>query len=399
MDVINATEKNLENIKANIRNHISKKLKVAIISEYFKDIAGYLEDKREKGELPSDIKIQFIDDILARGRCICGCDLKKGTEEYETVEKLKSVAGRSELDDAYSKITSYMKYINNQEDFFDVLDELNQQELEIYDRIDELKNRKEKISKELLNSDDEKISYYENQRIKLTYELNEINKLIGKTENEIQQVKKDIEKIRGKIKLCSVNNSIAKRTKDKIDTVERLIDLNNEIKTSFVETTRCELDAKIKEVFSKITRKDYRIPVLTKDFELKIVNSENQEQSQVLSTGEGQITSLSFIGSLVEYAREKTKQEFLSDFSGGDYPIVMDSPFGNLDTTHTSNVAQNIGKLASQVIIVVSDKQWNKDVEDNIKHQVGKMYKMYDENDKGDDVLETTTIEEELYNV
>lgn len=396
---INATEKNLENIKANIRNHISKKLKVAIISEYFKDIAGYLEDKREKGELPSDIKIQFIDDILARGRCICGCDLKKGTEEYETVEKLKSVAGRSELDDAYSKITSYMKYINNQEDFFDVLDELNQQELEIYDRIDELKNRKEKISKELLNSDDEKISYYENQRIKLTYELNEINKLIGKTENEIQQVKKDIEKIRGKIKLCSVNNSIAKRTKDKIDTVERLIDLNNEIKTSFVETTRCELDAKIKEVFSKITRKDYRIPVLTKDFELKIVNSENQEQSQVLSTGEGQITSLSFIGSLVEYAREKTKQEFLSDFSGGDYPIVMDSPFGNLDTTHTSNVAQNIGKLASQVIIVVSDKQWNKDVEDNIKHQVGKMYKMYDENDKGDDVLETTTIEEELYNV
>ena len=396
---INVAEKNLEHIKANIRNHISKKLKVAIISEYFKDIAGYLEDKREKGELPSDIKIQFIDDILARGRCICGCDLKKGTEEYETVEKLKSVAGRSELDDAYSKITSYMKYINNQEDFFDVLDELNQQELEIYDRIDELKNRKEKISKELLNSDDEKISYYENQRIKLTYELNEINKLIGKTENEIQQVKKDIEKIRGKIKLCSVNNSIAKRTKDKIDTVERLIDLNNEIKTSFVETTRCELDAKIKEVFSKITRKDYRIPVLTKDFELKIVNSENQEQSQVLSTGEGQITSLSFIGSLVEYAREKTKQEFLSDFSGGDYPIVMDSPFGNLDTTHTSNVAQNIGKLASQVIIVVSDKQWNKDVEDNIKHQVGKMYKMYDENDKGDDVLETTTIEEELYNV
>ena len=129
------------------------------------------------------------------------------------------------------------------------------------------------------------------------------------------------------------------------------------------------------------------------------MNSENQEQSQVLSTGEGQITSLSFIGSLVEYAREKTKQEFLSDFSGGDYPIVMDSPFGNLDTTHTSNVAQNIGKLASQVIIVVSDKQWNKDVEDNIKHQVGKMYKMYDENDKGDDVLETTTIEEELYNV
>lgn len=397
---IKSLDKDLENIKIDIRNHISKNLKVAIISDYFKDIAGYLEDKREKGELPSDIKIQFIDDILDRGRCICGCDLEKGTIQYETVEKLKTVAGRSELDDAYSKITSYIKYVNNQDDFFEVLDILNKRELEIYDRIDELKNRKEKISQELRNCNDEKIRYNENQRINFSKELNEINKKIGMTENEIKVIIKDIEKIRNKIRLCEVNNSIAKKMKDKIDQVEKLIDLNDEIKESFVETTREELDAKIKEVFSKITRKDYRIPVLTKDFELKIVSNlkgEQQEQSQVLSTGEGQITSLSFIGSLVEYAREKTKQEFLSDFSGGDYPIVMDSPFGNLDATHTSNVAANIGKLASQVIIVVSDKQWSKEVEDNIKHQVGKMYKMYDINDTNKDILETTVIKEEIY--
>ena len=38
-----------------------------------------------------------------------------------------------------------MKYINSQEDFFDVLNELNQRETEIYDSVDELKNRKEKI--------------------------------------------------------------------------------------------------------------------------------------------------------------------------------------------------------------------------------------------------------------
>lgn len=397
MSILN---KDLDIVKNDIRNHISKNLKVSIISEYFKDIAAYLEDKREKGELPSDIKIQFIDDILNRGRCICGCDLEKGSISYETVEKLKSVAGRSELDDAYSKITSYIKYINNQEDFFEVLDNLNKREIEIYNRIDELVNRKEHISLELRNSDDEKISYNENKRLELLQDLNEINKKIGMTENEIQNVKKDIEKIRNKIKLCTINNSIAKKTKEKIDQIEKLIDLNNEIKAYFVETTREELDTKIKEVFSKITRKDYRVPILTKDFELKIVSNlkgDNQDETQVLSTGEGQITSLSFIGSLVEYAREKTKQEFLSDFSGGDYPIVMDSPFGNLDATHTSNVASNIGKLASQVIIIVSDKQWNKDVEDNIRHQVGKMYKMYDVNDINKDVLETTVIKEEIY--
>ena len=117
----------------------------------------------------------------------------------------------------------------------------------------------------------------------------------------------------------------------------------------------------------------------------------------MLSTGEGQITSLSFIGSLVEYAREKTKEEILSDFSGGDFPLVMDSPFGNLDETHTANVAANIGLLASQDIIIVSDKQWRKEVEDNMKSKVGKMYKIYDENDKNKKVSETTMIKEEVY--
>ena len=37
------------------------------------------------------------------------------------------------------------------------------------------------------------------------------------------------------------------------------------------------------------------------------------------------------------------------------------------------------------------------EVEDNIKHQVGKMYKMYDINDTNKDILETTVIKEEIY--
>ena len=76
----------------------------------------------------------------------------------------------------------------------------------------------------------------------------------------------------------------------------------------------------------------------------------------------------------------------------------MDSPFGNLDQTHTANVAANIGELASQVIIIVSDKQWNKDVEDNIKNKVGRMYKMFDENDNNKHIMETTVITEVQYN-
>ena len=381
-------------------NHIAKNLKLEIISRYFNDIESYLENKREKGELPSDIKIQFIDDLIERKKCICGCSLEEGSEHYKLVMALKNVAGRSELDDAYTKITSFIKQVKREEDFYEKLNRLTLKESNILDSIDEYNKEMNDISKEIQSSDQEKIRYNEKRRLELNNNINDRTRKIGMAQSQLRVNKSNQKRIEEKIKKVSINNNVTNRINKQIKQTESLLALNNEIKEYFVETTRVELDKKIKEVFSKISRKDYRTPVLTKDFELKIVNNINDKlskRSEVLSTGEGQITSLSFIGSLVEYAREKIKEEILSDFSGGDFPLVMDSPFGNLDETHTANVAANIGVLASQVIIIVSDKQWRKEVEDNMKSKVGKMYKIYDENDRNKKVSETTMIKEEVY--
>ena len=393
-------ENDLKDIQQRISNNISKNLKVSIINEVFDDVLEYLEEKREKGELPSDIKLQFIEDLLQRGTCICGCSLKKGDEHYEIVSALKKVAGRSELDDAYSKITSYIKYIKSQPDFYDTLKNLvNKESSTSYD-IDTTKEEIEKISKVLASSDQNTIRIYENKRKELKSKIADLNNKIGKTEADIRIHEKELKKLDDKIKGAKLSNKLAIRAQKRLEQVEKLLDLNTEIEEYFINSTRMELDLNIKKVFKKITRKSYRIPILTEDFELKITSTlknDKIDESEVLSTGEGQITSLAFIGALVEYSRQKTKELFISDFSGGDFPIVMDSPFGNLDATHTANVAANIGELASQVVIVVSDKQWSKEVKENIGHQVGKMYKMYDENDTNGNISESTVIKEESY--
>ena len=81
---------------------------------------------------------------------------------------------------------------------------------------------------------------------------------------------------------------------------------------------------------------------------------------------------------MVSYAKDKFNMGLMSDFSGGDYPIVMDSPFGNLDPTHKENVAKGIPALASQVIVIVSDAQWNGIVAESMKDKVGAVYEMTD---------------------
>jgi DNA sulfur modification protein DndD len=84
---------------------------------------------------------------------------------------------------------------------------------------------------------------------------------------------------------------------------------------------------------------------------------------------------LSFISSLIA----KSKEQHLKDkkgslFQGGLYPLVMDSPFGNLGKEYRRQVAMNIPKLADQVILLVSDSQWDDSVEKTTISKVGKMY-------------------------
>ena len=410
---IASNKKSILNVNSDIKTLISSKLKVKLMSPYFEEILKVLDDKREKGQLPSNIKTQFLDDLLERGMCICGCHLEEGSEGYKNIIELKKSAGSKELDESYNQITglikAYKEYCtyNNEAEyekdrFFNELSALKDLKNEYEGNIENLKYKKENLSQEIINSNDDKIKFNEQMLNKSEYNIKKISQQIGKLETEIERIDKKIKDSEEALIRVKNKNEKAQKIRDKNKISTELYDLNISIKDAFIEMTRQELDQEIKKVFSNFSRKEYRVPELTKDFELKILNTINnttEDNIAFLSTGEGQITSLSFIGALVNYARNKRNKNILiSEFTGGDYPIVMDSPFGNLDETHTANVASNIGKLASQIIIVVSDKQWSKEVEENITHQVGKMYKMVDANESDKEIGETTKIEEVSYN-
>ena len=377
---IKKLDKRLEDNRNGLLQFVSKNFKSCLITQITPNVSQMLEDKRKKGELPSDIKLQFIDDLLERKRCICGCGLHEGTKEYENVHNMKKIAGRTELDDAYTRLTSYIKYIEPEKGkFYSNYHQYCKDDLDI--RADkEIKEKRLKaISDELKNSPEQKIKEYENLRDGFQEQISTLDREMGKLGFQISEIENDIAKLKSKLNEANLASSQAQEIQKCMRLLENLGQLNNEIQNFFIKSTRENLDQKIKDVFGLLSRKGYRVPVLTEDFELKIISTiKNNNNAEVLSTGEGQITSLSFIGSLVSYSREKAGSELLSNFSGGDFPIVMDSPFGYLDETHSSNVAAGIGDLASQVIIIVSDKQWSKDVEDNIYDRVGKMYKMID---------------------
>jgi len=101
------------------------------------------------------------------------------------------------------------------------------------------------------------------------------------------------------------------------------------------------------------------------------------QQNVAHSTGERQVMSLVFIASLVALARRRAElPTILKDVEGGSYPMVMDSPFGQLGEEFRSGIANWIPQLAPQVIILVSSTQYRGEVEKELD-QTGRVGKRY----------------------
>ncbi len=377
---LTVTEKQIaEKQKAKV-DLVTKKFKNNLAAASFESAFEYLEAKRERGELPSDIKEQFINDLLAKGECICGRPLSEGSPECLAVMAKKSQAGRNELDDAYHKLTAFIKAQRSEiSSFYSIYHRLDSELYDLNQEKDEQERKIKEISDKLKNSNEEDIARSEALRGQLKSDIDGYKESVIRTQIELENKEKLITQKEAELRRMEIKGEQAEAIKRRFDIAQQLAELNDKIRSYFIEITRTNLDTRIRLVFDTMKEKDYRYARLTKDFILEITNDlDNMEDNRILSTGEGQIASLAFIGSLVSYAREKLDEALLSDFSGGDFPIVMDSPFGNLSGGHKANIAREIGNLATQVIVIVSDEQWSSVVEKNINPRVGALYYMED---------------------
>ena len=370
-----------------IMHFISKNFKYYLLSDRFKEISDFLEEKRKKKELPSDIKVQFVKDLLASGECICGQKLVPGECFHTNISKLLETAGREELDNAYITMRAFVdsNEINETvKGFYDRINAYSNLMLEYSGQKEAIESEVKEIGKKLSNDFGDLIASHEDmlekaQSLRDEYLQQEVIYSQSIKENEAK-----LKGLEAKIKIEEAKQGNKDMFSEAFDMAVEVRKLNDEIRQLFIKITREDMDEKIKKVFSYISRKEDREACLNESFELTICNKISHKP-QILSTGERQVTSLAFIGALVSYAKEKTKSDLITDFSGGDFPIVMDSAFGNLDPTHKANVAKGLPQLASQVIVIISDEQWKGTVEENIAERVFGVYNMTDGNYEGKD--------------
>ena len=393
----------IEDINDDIRETCSENGYLAFSMPAVQKTAEALEQKREKGEIPSEIKERFVKDRLEMEQCICGRDLIEGTDPYQRVKNWKNRAGSNDLDQAATNITSRLRGItDSRSELFDSIKEDLSRRRERLDEINEIAERLDDISDQISEKAKENVQELERRRGTLEERITNKDQEKDRVNNEIERIEEQISDIESEIESAREEEEKSKKARRRFLAAQRAREELEEKFEAYQHQVRKQVDETVKDIFSNIISKNYWTEI-SEDYSLDVykeVGGRDELISTVpTSTGERQVASLAFIGALTYLTREQYRSsENNVYFQGGVYPLVMDAPFGYLGTDYQRGVSQKIPTLTDQVIVLVTEPQWEAEVKGHLERVSGTQYYLeyHDPEEEEDIEYEYTEIRREV---
>lgn len=142
------------------------------------------------------------------------------------------------------------------------------------------------------------------------------------------------------------NPRVAPRDGRKLDYVGFAHEVVRESIAEFSAIMRQSVESAATDLFSRLTTEPlYSGVAISPDYTLRVLN-DNGDPVDLISAGGNQVMTMSFIGALAQC-------------SASDAPMVMDTPFGRLDTGHRKSILNWIGELNTQTILFVQSGEYN----------------------------------------
>lgn len=335
-----------------------------------------IDKLRREGELPAGIKRQFVEDLLRNHECICARDLEEGTPARHAVEEWMKRGGLADVEEKAIRMGGEVAKIEQMlPEVWGRIDQIQEKEQAAREQLFRVEDELETIRERLEKSPKEEVSGLQRELDKVETRIEDAIRDQGRTDREIQQLEQEIRALQDQITKHEANEKrqqLAQRRVDAaIESIRRIVRVRQLLEADF----RQALQKRIAKLFHKISYTPY-VPELTDQYNLRLLESAGGNPLPVAaSQGESQILSLSFIGSIIEQAREyNAKRDRLPGPDSSSYPIVMDSPFGSLDPIYRRQIAENIPVLADQVVVLVSKTQWRGEVEESLSTRINRSY-------------------------
>jgi DNA sulfur modification protein DndD len=178
-------------------------------------------------------------------------------------------------------------------------------------------------------------------------------KLVAKIENELSIKAKQIAD--GETSITGLRRKLREKDLPALRTLKRELEILENLESLFeaaiqqlIDELRAEVEKESTAIFRALTTdSSYSGLRINEMYGLTILDKDGHEVA-VRSAGAEQIVALSLIGALNRLAIRKG-------------PVIMDTPFGRLDTKHRANILRFVPTLAEQVVLLVHGGEVNRE--------------------------------------
>jgi|GEM_PF-6456611 len=361
---------NLKNNSGSIRDRWNNTLSqfgyLSFLDKLFEDVDEVIDTI----DIPTDLTTKTIEYLLSdenNGVCICGNPI--GEIERDELLKLKGV-----LPPEYKP--GLIKYkmrtlAQRRESALAEIDNQRTEEREVNGKISKLEENIKLLTDRVIDVNNDEIDF------KAKFRLNSKNlqqkfSTLGTAERELRNSRADYERLLKEFNKYKNSEKDAKLIDDRMKLVADYIKLVKSLIAERRSKALNILNFYIKREFQKISGDtDKGVSLEIKNYKLFRYNEENPNKELPSSTGQMKVEALSFISAISKLAKSNI---FDNEYGvKKEYPIIVDSPFGDISGGNLTNSAQRLNEFSHQTILLIADKQYTsikQHIDENINQEI-----------------------------
>lgn len=320
-----------------------------------------------------------IKELLRRGECLCGTDLKEGSIAYKTIEKYINILPPVNISESIREMFDLMSKF--EEDGADFINTYRQDYRDIQfciNKINTLEREETSLLSELSKTTQINDKQYED-------DLRTYKKRLSDLRNEKEECISTITTLNNTIETATNNYNMYKSKSEKnkenqlyFEYAEAIYNWINDDYSIKESSLRTRLNAAVTELFNNMYSGKREVEIDSNyNMTVKV-----DGKPLALTGGLNIIQYFSFVGGLVKLAREvMNERNGDTEIYGEEYPLVLDAAFSHADDGHVETISKELSTVTNQLIFAVMQKDWNY-VEDGIKDKICRVYSLNKINEK-----------------
>lgn len=343
----------------------------AIVFSRVRQAGIVLQEKRRKGEIPSNVRQTLIEDLLKAKVCICERHLDEAATEALLKRKKGTVPNA--VEETILMATGYIGSLDKVgETVPNQLAVLLRSVAEIKEEMDGRHRRDEELRERLTGEFSDDIAALENSRRDAETRLRDLMYEIVRVEGGIEAAEKQQEELKERREKIQVQSAGVRRDLRKYELARTAADAAEHLLKVFAEEMRKRIEAETDRLFKEMLWKEghFESTKILEDYRLDVIDRYGASALKELSAGERQLLSLAFILAM-------------ANVTGEEATLVIDTPFGRISEEPLHNVARTLPSLAGQLVLFVTDRELDDQAAKLIEPYVGREYELLFEEETG----------------